>query len=89
MRHTLVTPDAVFNLTVSLQSAVVFDEETTARFPEILRLRVINDAALIDAFVIETEVRRDINAVWTRHAVLARSARNDRIFQILISYIHQ
>ncbi len=71
MRHALVTPYAVFHLTVGLQSTVVFDEKTTTRLSEIFRLRVIDNAAFIDTFVVETEVRRDINAVWTRHAVLA------------------
>lgn len=95
MLYTTATTDAVTGLTQTRHRAVITDEEGTTSFAELLQVIVrhlffvvnLHHIALVDTLVVMQQDGRDVEAIGTRHAVVAVVARNGGITDIEVCHL--
>ena len=78
VRNTLVASDAVTGLTESWHTAVVAYQKCLTGFALILGLRIFRNVSFVHTFVIVEQYSRNVETIWTWHAVFAVVARNCR-----------
>ena len=77
----LPATDAVVGLPETRHAAVVPHQERPTRLTVTLALRRGDDVALVHTLVVMQQHRRNVNAVGTRHAILAVVAWDSGILQ--------
>ena len=79
MRLALTAAYAVVSLAHRLHSTVVTYQETPLESLEMLLLATLRDITRIDTVIVMPEDSRDVDTIWTWHAVCAARTWNSRV----------